>query len=400
MFPRDQALPLRGKRGPIKQMESSTAGMESKTDVQMRRAAFYALASVVSLTSYSGEEQKHHACGTIIHSEFDNSIFKGKVLTSTTLIRDDPGANTVIKDLNIYIRLWNRSLVRGSLLAFDLHYNIAIIGIQGPNELRAASFRLLDDSCDLDDSMNLPKKKGALELVEYGKPQKISFGDKIFILGRFHEEPFHTLMTSGEFTLCSCCYDCKELLKINGKTEKFWIGGPVVNLQGDVLGLAHYNEYFIPFLPMNVIWRLLDCYKRTGQFRHPWIGMEILNLSTTHYGGFVAFRGGKRNVVIQKVEKNSPADKAGLCSEDVILKCNDQDVVGFNDLIWDEDGEFKLKVLRPTKSEPMDFILVPEEGKPDGFNSWISCGELLVRHKHLCDQCSLYESEFKACGMD
>ncbi|KAJ3688996.1 hypothetical protein LUZ61_018160 [Rhynchospora tenuis] len=297
-------------------MKSSTEGsssqsslpqkvsLKSERDVQMRRAAFHASASVVSITSYSGEEQKHHVSGTVIQSKFVDNVFKGTVLTSATLIRDDPGANTIMKDLKIRVRLWNRSLVHGSLLTFDLHYNVAIIEIQVHDELRVTNFRLLDDSYDLDDNMNLPeKKKRSFEFDVYGKPQKISAGDTVFILGRFHKQPFHTLISSGEFSLHPCYYDCKELFKINGKIKKCGIGGPVVNLRGEVLGLAHCNEYFIPFLPSNVICRLLDYYESKGQFRHPWIGMEVLNLHHSNLDGewVEVFRGRRKSIVIEKV---------------------------------------------------------------------------------------------------
>ncbi|KAL6520856.1 hypothetical protein OROGR_017425 [Orobanche gracilis] len=47
--------------------------------------------------------------------------------------------------------------------------------------------------------------------------------------------------------------DCNDLLRVNCKITKCGIGGPMINLNGEVVGINFYSENFTPFLPINVV---------------------------------------------------------------------------------------------------------------------------------------------------
>jgi small nuclear ribonucleoprotein (snRNP)-like protein len=89
-------------------------------------------------------------------------------------------------------------IVPGSLEAFDLHYNIALVNVQSDIELRVASFRLLDNSLDINHDESCSDICQSFELTANPKTQKISDGDMCVIVGRMHEQPFRPLISSGE----------------------------------------------------------------------------------------------------------------------------------------------------------------------------------------------------------
>lgn len=39
------------------------------------------------------------------------------------------------------------------------------------------------------------------------------------------------------------------------------VGGPVINLQGELIGMVHHHDNYTPFLPINIISKLFDYYK-------------------------------------------------------------------------------------------------------------------------------------------
>jgi hypothetical protein len=50
-----------------------------------------------------GEERKYHASGTVIYSNYVDGFFRGTVLTSASLIRDKPGASTILTNLKVCV---------------------------------------------------------------------------------------------------------------------------------------------------------------------------------------------------------------------------------------------------------------------------------------------------------
>ena len=113
-------------------------------------------------------------------------------------------------------------------------------------------------------------------------------------------------------------------------------GGPLLNLAGEVIGInvavAQGAENIGFAIPVNQIKRAVDEVKRTGKIAVPYIGVRyiILNdeiakqagLSFT-YGALIQ-RG--ENLVDLAVIPGSPADKAGLVENDIILEIDGQKV--------------------------------------------------------------------------
>lgn len=113
-------------------------------------------------------------------------------------------------------------------------------------------------------------------------------------------------------------------------------GGPLLNLDGEVIGInvavAQGAENIGFAIPVNQIKRAVDEVRRTGKIAVPYLGVRyvILNEDIAAKAGFSYDSG----VLIQRGESptdfavipGSPADKAGLVENDIILEIDGQKI--------------------------------------------------------------------------
>ncbi|XP_020109005.1 putative protease Do-like 14 [Ananas comosus] len=180
-------------------------------------------------------------------------------------------------------------------------------------------------------------------------------GDKVVAVGRYHTEGYDLMVAPGIFSADCCRLDCKELFRANCKITKSGIGGPLLNLDGEVIGINFIGRLCTPFLPMNIVSRWWTHFKRHGQFCRPWIRVETANL----FSGRVdvlehivrKFPNFSKGVIVEKVEQGSPADIAGINPNDVIVQCDGKKVKNFLGLFkkfYKKVGQaVELEVIRP-----------------------------------------------------
>jgi serine protease Do len=136
-------------------------------------------------------------------------------------------------------------------------------------------------------------------------------------------------------------------------------GGPLVNAIGELVGLntliytaqGSSGNVGVGFaIPVNKIKRVIDELKQDGKVnRNFWTGLNILtideNLAKTY--GLKSNRG----VIITQVSQNSPAQKAGIQVEDIILGIDNYKITDENTLIsvineYRTDDIVEVKILR------------------------------------------------------
>ena len=149
-------------------------------------------------------------------------------------------------------------------------------------------------------------------------------------------------------------------------------GGPLVNSAGEVIGMNTLiftgNSYSsgnigLGFaIPINKVKKIVDILKKDKKVnRNYWIGLRIqtVDANIAKYYKLNNVTG----VIVVSVENGSPADDAGIKSDDVITEMNGQKVssdVDFWGIITDMDiGDMiKLKILRNGDEIEKDFKLV------------------------------------------
>ncbi|XP_047052746.1 uncharacterized protein LOC124658460 isoform X2 [Lolium rigidum] len=180
--------------------------------------------SVVALASFS-DKGRYFACSGVL-IDCGQSI---RILTSANLVRN--GGKTE-KNLRIEVCLPNRERKAGILQHCNLQYNVAIVSIMDFRGNRPAKF------------------------VEETQTKVVALG-RVFKSGKF-------MATRGVVTGKQSRFDCKELKISKCKITKAGIGGPLVDFNGDIVGMNFYDTEETPYLPSNIILILLRQFDLRG----------------------------------------------------------------------------------------------------------------------------------------
>lgn len=166
-----------------------------------------------------------------------------------------------------------------------------------------------------------------LPYVKLGDSDKIRVGEFVIAIG----SPFglEQTVTSGIVSAI------RQRVRIEGKEYKEFIqtdaainrgnsGGPLCNLQGEVIGIN--TAIYAPTgvfsgigfaIPINRAKEILDTLIEKGKVSRGWLGVEIISVDEAIANQFGLPK--KQGVLINRIVKNSPADKAGLRRSDIIL---------------------------------------------------------------------------------
>jgi serine protease Do len=151
-------------------------------------------------------------------------------------------------------------------------------------------------------------------------------------------------------------------------------GGPLINATGEVIGINTFiytgdsrSQGFVGIgfaIPINRIKSIVEMLQNEGKVdRHFYTGIEYREISA--YWARRLNLGTKPLVVITMVQTNSPADKAGVKTGDVIYEVEDKTITNENDIIaaileanLKVGDVMKIKVLRNKQEIPLQIQLV------------------------------------------
>ncbi len=137
-------------------------------------------------------------------------------------------------------------------------------------------------------------------------------------------------------------------------------GGPLLNLEGEVIGIntaiaSRSGGYMgIGFaIPSNMAQHVMDQLVQKGSVTRGFLGIELQTVDKEIAEGFNLSKA--EGVLITSVAKNSPAEKAGLQTGDIILELNgklikSRDTFRNQISMMDPGSEAKLKVIRKGKT--------------------------------------------------
>ncbi|MFA4941777.1 MAG: trypsin-like peptidase domain-containing protein [Patescibacteria group bacterium] len=153
-------------------------------------------------------------------------------------------------------------------------------------------------------------------------------------------------------------------------------GGPLLNIAGQVIGIntaMAQNAQNIGFaIPINEVKGTIESVRKNGRIIRPWLGVRYIQIDEViaknnklevDYGALIA-RGKDQTELA--VIPGSPADKAGLVENDIIIEINGQKIEGENTLLklvskFKVGDEITLKVLH--KGDKKDVKVRLEEMK-------------------------------------
>ena len=232
----------------------------------------------------------------------------------------------------------------------------------------------------VEDFAVLKINKTNLVPVKLGDSNKLVLGQTVIAIGNALGEFKNTVsvgVVSGLRRNISVTTDAGEIVTLDNVIQTDAAinpgnsGGPLLNLSGEVVGIntamvsSAQNIGFA--LPINVLKNSLDQAVTTGKIKVPYLGVRYLLITPNlqqdknlpvDYGALLT----KGEEGEPAVEKNSPAAKAGLKENDIILEVNSIKVTEDNPLAslirqYQVGETLSLKVLRGDKTFTVQVVL-------------------------------------------
>ncbi len=132
-------------------------------------------------------------------------------------------------------------------------------------------------------------------------------------------------------------------------------GGPLLNTRGEVVGInaaVRANANSIGFaIPINMVKQLLPTLLRDGKLRRSAIGVEVDPLNPIDAGRLR--RPDRKGAWVTRVLAGSPAERAGISTDDVIVAFEGKAIEGPNELRWLASiaGVNKVATVRVARAE-------------------------------------------------
>ncbi len=256
---------------------------------------------------------------------------EGRILTNYHVIKDADKITVTLDHSNDA----DEEEYDARVVGYDRHTDIAIIQIDAPN----------------------------LPVVPLGNSDAMRVGDWVMAIGT----PFGQLQ--GTVTVGIVSAKGRSDLNIVGgeATYQNYIqtdasinfgnsGGPLVNLKGEAIGIntaINPSGQGIGFaIPINMAKGITQELIASGRVRYGYLGIVLQELDETLAQGMGLDI--KHGIVVRQVQSNTPADRAGLQTGDVIVKYDGEDVR--------DDSKFRLKVASTPVGQTVPMVVV-RDGK-------------------------------------
>ncbi|XP_020147066.1 putative protease Do-like 14 isoform X1 [Aegilops tauschii subsp. strangulata] len=286
--------------------------------------------------------EKSLGSGTIIDPD-------GTILTCAHLVTDFQSTKPGLKG-KVSVSLQDGREFEGVVLNFDHHSDIAVLKIKSKTPLPAAR---LGSSC------------------------KLRPGDWVVALGC--PLSLQNTVTAG---IVSCVDRKSSDLGLGGIRREYLqtdcainignSGGPLVNLDGEIIGvnvMKLRDADGLSFsVPIDYVVKIVEHFKKNGRVVRPWLGLKMLDLNPMVIAQLKerssSFPDVSKGVLVPMVTPGSPAERAGFAPGDVVTEFDGKPVETIKEIIGimgDKVGvPFKVLVKR-ANNVPVTLTVTPEE---------------------------------------
>ncbi len=363
--------------GNVKSTVSTTENIDIQSSVAIQQLsnAFADVASkvnpsVVTVFTETIVKQRSHPFFQFPFEEFFGEDFQKYFRSPQTPEREQKhyglGSGVIMSSDGIIIT--NNHVIDGA-------DNIKIRLIDGTEH--AAEIKGTDASTDL---AIIKIKVENLPAIKFGDSDIARVGEWVLAIGSpLSPELAHTV-TSGIISAKgrSGIFDPRQyedFIQTDAAINPGNSGGALVNLQGELIGIntaiASRTGGFMGIgfaIPSNLANKVMTDILDKGRVVRGWLGVYIQDL-TEELSQALGMEN-TNGVLVSSVQENSPAEKAGLKSEDVILTLNNKKVKNSNELrnIVASTGpnvEVTLGIMRAGKEKNVKVLLgeLPEDQK-------------------------------------
>jgi len=221
----------------------------------------------------------------------------------------------------------------------------------------------------INDIAVLKIEASGLALVDLGDSDKIQIGETVIAIGNALGE-YRNTVTRGVVSginrsiVAGDNSGTSELLENVIQTDAAISpgnsGGPLLNLGGQVVGIntaINLQGQSLGFaIPVNQAKTVIESVKKYGKIVRPWLGVRYIQLNSEiakannlkyEYGALILRGQGTQELA---VVPSSPADKAGLVENDIILEVNGKKLSEENSLVqevskYQPGDEITLKIF-------------------------------------------------------
>lgn len=181
------------------------------------------------------------------------------------------------------------------------------------------------------------------QVVQLGESTETELGDTLFTVGSPLGKKYMGTVTKGilsgkdrtvEVTLTNGTF-IMEVLQTDAAINPGNSGGPLLNINGEVIGVNSMKlvqdeiEGMGFAIPIEVASSVAEKIEKEGKVTRPYLGVEMIDVTDTwslYRNNVTVDSSIKAGVVVAKVTKGTPADKAGLKAGDVIIKVGEDEV--------------------------------------------------------------------------
>ncbi|OGE88090.1 MAG: hypothetical protein A3J07_01565 [Candidatus Doudnabacteria bacterium RIFCSPLOWO2_02_FULL_49_13] len=275
-------------------------------------------ASNITVNIYAKGEANFLGNGIVVTSD-------GLIFTATEVI----GSRSEVR-----VGLNDGSLHDALVHATDPKSNLAILTIEA-NNLSTTQF---------DNAANLPPGQRVVVLGQGNAEFVRSFNTGFVTSSVSNSSSLTQVYSSETFT---------QTIGINVPTGREFVGGPVLALNGRVIGMVTADRILIA----ENLQTALNSYLKSGKISRPYFGISYLNLSAS----LAEVKGlAKPGALVVAVNRGSPAEKAGLRPNDLIVEIDGQglDRMSLERVLNQRGlGAMKLKVIRADQQLDLTAIL-------------------------------------------
>ncbi|MHB0866929.1 MAG: S1C family serine protease [Thermoleophilia bacterium] len=310
-------IPAADSSASVSQVVSTPTGGLSPTQIYQK----YADASVQIVSTFSG------SAGSLLHAGSNGgqgigsgfvTTTEGYILTNAHVVIDTETTSTPTKASKVEVNFRNGKKAEASIVGYDLtSSDVAVLKV---------------DPTGLD-----------LVVAALGDSSKVVVGEPVVAIGSPFGE-YSSSITSGIVSAInrtvespSAGFAIQNAIQTDAAINRGNSGGPLFNSAGEVIGLNEQiattsggSEGVGFAVPINTAKQVMDQIISNGSVQYAWMGVvgQTLDAQTAKDMNLTVDKG----ALINDVQADGPAQKAGLLKGDVIIKVDDQDITRMEDV--------------------------------------------------------------------
>ena len=186
--------------------------------------------------------------------------------------------------------------------------------------------------------------KDIISIAEIGSSESVRVGDTSFAVGAPLDSVYSWTVTRGIISGKDRMVEVElsgdyvmKVLQTDAAINSGNSGGPLCNANGEVIGVTSLKlvdesvEGMGFAIPIEIALEYAEKLIKGDKITQPYLGVSMINVTDAYYYHQYDRLLNENNitsgVIIHGIERNSPADKAGLKEGDIIIKVNDDAVV-------------------------------------------------------------------------